>query len=222
MAVTIVVVILAGLLAMIGLALFLGEWLLGSIGWGVLHGILAFTGIGVAAALLALAVDPERIGRSLLVGVLVAIVVGVVLGLEWPNRVYAAAGESAGLAITPDERPLVVGLLVGALIGVLMGIGAAIRMGGSGGGRLAVIVGLVLAGAGLGAFSAITFGPQIGAGLGLAVGYLTWIALMGADVARTGVDLDDMKNRLYPSETIDTSKETLEWLQKRLPPEIGS
>ena len=58
----IVVVILAGLLAVIGTALFLGEWLLGSLGWGVLHGILAFTGIAVAAGLLALGVGGDRIG----------------------------------------------------------------------------------------------------------------------------------------------------------------
>jgi hypothetical protein len=45
---------------------------------------------------------------------------------------------------------------------------------------------------------------------------------MGIDVVRTGIDTETLKRRFYPSQTIDTSKETLEWLQKRMPPGIGS
>ena len=220
-AMAIVVVILAGLLGVIGTALFLGEWLLGSIGWGVIHGILAFTAIAIAAGLTAAGVGAGRVGRSLVAGIVVAVVVGVGLGLEWPNQAYAAAGEAARLNVELGVRPLVVGLLIGALIGALLGFAAAVRIG-SGGGRLAAIVGLAILGALIGAFSAITFGPQVGAGVGIAVGYLTWIALMGADVARQGIDVDDMQERFYPTQTIETGKETLEWLQKRMPPGIGS
>lgn len=220
-AVAIVVVMLAGLLGIIGIALFLGEWLLGSLGWGVLHGILAFTGIAVAAGVLAVGLEGGRIARLLFVGVVVAIVVGVALGLEWPNQAYAAAGESARLNVNPADRPLVVGLLVGALIGVLVGFAAAIRVE-SGGGRVAAIAGLAIVGALVGAFSAITFGPQVGAAVGITIGYLTWVTLMGVDVARSGIDIDGLKERIYPSQTIDSGKETLEWLQKRMPPGIGS
>jgi MFS family permease len=220
-AIAIVVVILAGLLGVIGTTLFLGEWLLGSMGWGVLHGILAFAAIAIAAGLIAAGVGADRVGRSLVVGVVVAVVVGVALGLEWPNRAYVAAGEAARLNVELGVRPLVVGLLIGALIGVLVGFAAAVRIG-SGGGRLAAIVGLAILGALVGAFSAITFGPQAGAGVGIAFGYLTWIALMGADVARQGIDVGDLQERFYPTQTIETGKETLEWLQKRMPPGIGS
>ena len=220
-AVAIVVVILAGLLGFVGVCLFLGEWLLGSLGWGVLHGILAFIGIAIAAALLAVGIGGDRIVRSFAVGVVVAIVIGVALGLEWPNQLYASAGESARLNVNPADRPLVVGLLVGALLGVLVGFGMAVRIE-SGGSRLGAILGLAVAGALAGAFSAITFGAQVGAGVGITIGYLTWIVLMGVDVARNGVDVDALKERFYPSQTIDTGKETLEWLQKRMPPGIGS
>jgi len=220
-AVAIVVVIMAGLLAVIGTALFLGEWLLGSMGWGVLHGLLAFTAIAIAAGLMAAGVGAGRVGRSFLVAVLIAVVVGVALGLEWPNQAYATAGEAARLNVEAGVRPLVVGLLIGALIGVLIGFAAAVRIG-SGGGRLAAIVGLAIIGALLGAFSAITFGPQVGAGVGIAIGYLSWIAFMGADVARRGIDVGDLQERFYPTQTIETGKETLEWLQKRMPPGIGS
>ena len=221
LAVALVVVILAGLLGIIGLALFLGEWLLGSLGWGVLHGILAFAGIALAAGLLAAGVAGGRIGRSFVVALAVAVVVGFALGLELPNRLYAAVGESAGLSVEPGGRPLVVGSLAGAIVGVLLGMGVALRLGGSGGSRLATIVGLAIVGVAIGAFSAITFGGQVGAAVGITIGYPSWIALMGVDVARTGIDIGDLKERFYPSQTIDTGKETVEWLQKRMPPGIG-
>jgi len=38
---------------------------------------------------------------------------------------------------------------------------------------------------------------------------------------RRGVDVEDLKARFYPAQTIETSKETLEWLQTRMPPGIG-
>jgi hypothetical protein len=220
-AAAIAVLLLAGLLVIVGTSLFLGEWLLGSIGWGVLEGFLALVAIAVSALLLAVGVEGRRLAGSFVAGLVVAVVVGVALGFEWPNQAYAAAGESARLNIAEGERPLVVGLLVGALIGVLIGFAAAVRIG-SGGGRLGAIVGLAIVGGLAGAFTATTFGPQVGAGVGITLGYLTWIALMGADVARRGVDLEGMKDRFYPTQTIDTGKETLEWLQKRMPPGIGS
>lgn len=220
-AVAIVVMIMAGLLAVVGTALFLGEWLLGSMGWGVLHGILAFAAVAVAAGLMVAGVSAGRIGRSFVVGVIVAVVVGVALGLEWPNQAYAAAGEAARLNVETGVRPLVVGLLFGALVGVLIGFAAAVRVD-SGGGRVGAILGLAIVGGLVGTFSAITFGPQVGAGVGITIGYLTWIALMGVDVARQGIDVGHMQERFYPTQTIETGKETLEWLQKRMPPGIGS
>jgi hypothetical protein len=221
-ALAIAVILFAGLLVVIGGSLFLAEWLLGSMGWGVLHGTLAPVGIAVAAGLLALDVPTVRLVRPLLVGLVVALAVGGVLGLELPNRLYRGIGESAGLAVDPAVRPLVVGLLVGALVGLVIGIAAALLTTRSGGGRIAAVGGSVVAGGLLGSFSAITFGPQVGAAVGITFGYLTWIALMGFDVVRTGVDTDALKDRFTPTRTIETSKETLEWLQKRMPPGIGS
>lgn len=214
-------VILLGLLATLGTALFLGEWLLGSIGWGVLHGILFFMALAIAAGVMAVGVSGGRIARSFIVAVIVAVVIGVALGMQWPNQAYAAAGESARLNVVTESRPLVVGVLFGAWVGLLIGFIAAVRLG-SWGSRIGAIVALAIVGAIVGAISAITFSPQVGAGLGITVGYLAWIALMGADVARNGVALDDMKDRLYPTQTIETGKETLEWLQRRMPPGIGS
>jgi hypothetical protein len=45
---------------------------------------------------------------------------------------------------------------------------------------------------------------------------------MVLDVSRTGIDTEALQARFTPTRTIETSKETLEWLQKRMPPGIGS
>ena len=45
---------------------------------------------------------------------------------------------------------------------------------------------------------------------------------MVIDVARTGIDVEALKQRFTPTQTIETSKETLEWLQTRMPPGNGS
>ena len=221
-ALALVLVLLAALLAIIGASLFFGEWLLGSMGWGVLHGVLLFVSVAMAAVLIGLGVALGSVGRAFLVGLVVAILVGLALGSNLPNQLYAAIGDGLGLAVDPGVRPLVVGMLVVGLIGLLAGIAAAVLMDGPAGPRVAALIGLTVLGVAIGAFTAITFGPQVGVGLGTAAGYLTWIALMGIDVARTGIDVDALKNRFYPSQTIETSKETLEWLQKRMPPGIGS
>jgi hypothetical protein len=217
-----VFVIFAVFLAVIGASLAIGEWILGSMGWGVVLGVLFFLSVAMAAVLVALGVSGRRIRLALLGGVVAGIVVGVVLGLNLPNQLYTLIGERLGLAVEPGIRPLVVGMLVGALVGLLAGIFAAALMNASAGGRFVTLAGLIVLGTALGAFTAITFGPQVGAGLGITAGYLTWMAAMGIGLARTGIDLEALKNRFYPVQTIETSKETLEWLQKRMPPGIGS
>lgn len=221
-ALAIVLVIFAVFLFVIGLSLGIGEWVLGSMGWGVLHGVELFISVALAAILIALGISGRRIGGALVVAVIIGVVVGVVLGLDLPNRAYTAIGESANVAVDPEYRPLVVGTLLWMAIGLVVGIILAFRIPAGAGGRFVAIAGLVVAGAAFGAFTSISFSPQVGAGIGIAVGYLAWIGLMALDVSRTGIDTEALKNRFTPTQTIDTSKETLEWLQKRMPPGIGS
>ncbi len=221
-AIAIAVMVLAALLAILGTSLFLGEWLLGSMGWGVLHGVLAFVAVALAVALLAVGVPIGRVGAALLVAFVGGILAGVILGLDLPNRLYASVGETVGLVVDPALRPLVVGVIVGGLVGFVGGLGAAVSMTANGGGRFVALAGSIVAGSVLGAFSAITYGPQVGVALGITVGLLTWIAVMGVNVARAGIDVDTLRTRFYPAQSIETSKETVEWLKKRIPPGIGS
>ena len=219
--IAIAVVLLAMILAVIGTSLFLGEWLLGSMGWGVLHGILLFTGIAIACTIAALGVSGARIGQAFIVAVIVAVIVGVGLALALPNQAYRSIGESLLPNVEPGVRPLVVGVVLIGILGLLVGLIGALRAGGTGF-RGSAIVGGALAGAVLGAISAVDTGVQVGAAIGITIGYLVWILLMGVDITRRGIDVEDLKARFYPKETIETSKETLAWLQSKLPPGIGS
>lgn len=213
-------VLMAALLGIIGSSLFLGEWLLGSIGWGVLEGVLAFVSIAVALVLLALGVSAVRIGRALLIAIVVGVVSGAVLGLDLLNQAYARIGTSLGVAVDPAVLPLVVGLALGAIVGLVLGIVIAARA--TRPNWFIAIAGGIVLGALAGAFTSITFSPQVGAGIGITLGYLTWAGLMALDVGRTGIDMEALKARFTPTQTIETSKETLEWLQQRMPRGNGS
>ena len=221
-ALALVLVIFAVFLLVIGISLAIGEWVFGSMGWGVIHGVLLFLSVAMAAVLLAIAVSGVRIARSLATAIVIGILIGVALALDLPNQLYARIGEALDLAVDPGIRPLVVGVLLWSLIGLIAGIVLATRMSASAGGRFTAVAGLTVLGVLVGAFTAITFGVQVGAAIGVTVGYIAWIALMGIDIARTGIDVESLKNRFTPVQTIETSKETLEWLQKRMPPGIGS
>jgi hypothetical protein len=215
------VVLLAGILLVVGMSLFLAEWLLGSMGWGVLHGVLLLTAIAVACVLAPLGMSGARIGRAFLVGVAVAVAVSLLLTLALPNRLYTSIGETALPGVEPGVRPLVVGAAIWAVIGLLGGIIGALRIDGWGG-RIGALLGGAILGAVIGAVTAVDTGPQVGVGIGIAVGYLTWIGIMAADMARTGVDTEALTARFYPKQTIETSKETLAWLQSKMPPGFGS
>ena len=211
--IAIAVVIFAVILAVIGTSMFIGEWILGSIGWGVLHGVLLFVAIAVACSLAAVGVSGARIGRAFVVALLLGLLVGILMAFGIPNMAYTSVGQNVLTGIEPGVRPLVVGMVIIGAVGLIVGIVAAARGGGVG----AVFAGLV-AGVLIGAISATTPGYQVGAGIGIAVGYIAWIALMVTDIMRTGVDIEELKARFTPTQTIETSKETLAWLQSKMPP----
>src|SRR6202008_2567464 len=65
------ILVLAALLFGIGLFLFVGEWLFGSIGWGVLLGTLLLVDAAVVALLLALAGKGGRLGSAFAIAAIV-------------------------------------------------------------------------------------------------------------------------------------------------------
>jgi hypothetical protein len=76
--------ILLSLLLAIGGMLFAGEWIFGSIGWGLLLGSELLVAVAISAVLAALRV--EHLGRDVLGALLLGVVVGLVLGFNLPRR----------------------------------------------------------------------------------------------------------------------------------------
>jgi hypothetical protein len=219
--IAIAVVLLAIILLVVGSSLFFGEWLLGSMGWGVLHGVLLLIAIAVGCSLATVGVSGTRLGRSVLAGIAVGVLIALILVFALPNRLYASIGEAVLPAVEPGVRPLVVGVAIWTIIGLVGGLIVALRLD-EWGGRIGALLGGAAIGVIIGAVTAVDTGPQVGVGIGIAVGYLTLIGLMIADISRTGVDVEALQARFIPTRTIETSKETLEWLQSKMPPGIGS
>jgi hypothetical protein len=212
-----VFVFFAGLLVPVGLTLFLGEWLFGSIGWGVLLGGELAIGGALVFVFAALYVPGRRIAAQLLIALVAGLVLAVMLALDLPHRAFTSLGTSILPSLDPGPRPLVVGLLVGAVLGAILGIvlGLARRLGA--GGTIGAAVGLAVIGLLVGAIVAIDFSPAVAIALGLALALALWPALLGVDTYRRGIDVEGLKNRFYPRLTIETTKETIEWVRKQRP-----
>ncbi|MFH0751768.1 MAG: hypothetical protein V2B17_08020, partial [Chloroflexota bacterium] len=207
-------VLYVGLLVPVGIALFMGEWLFGSMGWGILHGMLFSVGTAVVLVLGALRVSPRYLAGALLVAVLVGIAVGIVLGLALPNAAFAAIGTTLVPGIDAGVRPLLVGIVLWALTLGLLGALAGARAGGSGGAVGGLVAGMLL-GALAGAFTAISFSVQVGAALGVTAALIAWPIL--AALALRGYDPGELKRRFVPQASIDAARETMDFVQERLP-----
>jgi predicted lipid-binding transport protein (Tim44 family) len=88
-------------------------------------------------------------------------------------------------------------------------------LGGMSGGAL---VGVLLA-----LLTSIAFGPRVGVAMGVTLGLLAWIAAMAvAAMRREGFDFDAYGRSFKPQQTIDMTKETIEWARRRMPLSRGS
>ena len=210
-----VLLLFAGVLLFVGGIMFLGEWLFGSIGWGVLLGTFLLLDVAIALALAALDVSGRRIATAFGVAALIGVVVGVVLVLNLTNRGWTALGDAVASAYDPSTRTVLLAIGVSALVLGILGFIAGIRSGlGSAIGLLIVgaIVGVVI-----GAVTVIAIPGTVGAAIGVLVALIVWPILAGLDVARAGIDGEALKKKFMPDETINLTKETIEWVRARTP-----
>ncbi len=207
--------LLAGLLLFVGGLLFLGEWLFGSIGWGVLLGTFLLLDVAAVALLLALDATSGRIGRAFLVAAVLGIAIGLVLGFDLPHRGWTTLGEQVLPGFDPGPRPVLVAVAVVATIFAILGFVAGIRNG------LGAAIGLLIAGAIVGALlgllTGISLPPTVGAALGVLVGLIAWPLIAGRDLVRKGVDGEAIMQRFVPNQTMELTKETIEWVRARTP-----
>ena len=202
------------LLVSVGMALFLGEWIFGSMGWGILHGTLFSIATAVILVLIALRVSRTYLAGTLILAALIGIAVGVVLGLALPNAAYAAIAESASPGLDAGVAALFVGVAIWGAIVALVGLVAGARSSGVGGALGGFFVGAIV-GALFGAFTAITFDPEVGAALGVAVTLVAWPAL--AALRLRDYDWEALKQRFIPQASIDAAMETKAYVEARMP-----
>ncbi|HYM84490.1 MAG TPA: hypothetical protein VEY67_10095 [Candidatus Dormibacteraeota bacterium] len=186
-------------------------------GWGVVHGTAFSADVIVVCVGLILAERRGPIVRDTLISIVIGVVVAVVLGLDLTNAGWTRLADAAApSSLAPEWRVLAVAVAGSAVVlGVLGLVVGAIR--GGLGGLIGGLVAGVILGALVGAFTAITFGLQVGVALGLLVALLAFAVLQGAGIARRGVDAASFKARFFPTQTIETAKETLEWLKAQSP-----
>lgn len=203
-----------GLLVPVGTALFLGEWLFGSLGWGILHGALFSVAAAIVLVLGALRVSRTYLLGTLFLAILLGIAVGTIFGLAWPNAAYQALGDVVAPDVDPAYRPLVIAVALWGAVMALLGIVGGARAG-SLGGAIGGFFGGAISGALIGAFTAISFSFQVGVAIGVAVTLAVWPAF--AALALRGYDWEDLQRRFTPQASIDAAKETKAFVEARLP-----
>jgi hypothetical protein len=209
------ILFVAGFLLLIGGMLFLGEWLFGSIGWGVLLGFLLLADVALVLVLLALDVKGGRIGTSFLFAAVAGIAVGVLLALNLTNRGWTALGDQVAAGYDPQTRTVLLALGISAAVVGVLGLFVQIRNGAAAAIGGFIVGGLV--GALIGGLTVINIPVQAGAATGVLVTLIAWPALAARDVMRTGVDGEALKKKFTPDETIGLTKETIEWVRARMP-----
>ncbi|MDQ3870820.1 MAG: hypothetical protein M3301_04285 [Chloroflexota bacterium] len=206
-----------GNLLLIGTFLFLGEWLFGSLGWGVLHGTLLGIGLLTAVALVLFSAPRRVIFLSLLLSVLAGVAVALLLAFNLP-RTLALAGTTAALTVLPQLDPgwaaLIIGAVVLAIVFGLLGLVIGARSGGGRGAFVGARAG-VAAGAILGALlGVLTFSPHGGVAVGIAVAGLLWPVLQVLLARAARIDPRARFEQLRPRETYETVLETRAWLER--------
>ena len=206
-----VILMMTGTLLYVGGFLFAGEWLFGSIGWGLAHGLL----FGLATAvILALAIIGAT-RRAALGGLFLAVL--ATIGIAWlsgSNVAYNAAADIAPRMAFPLDSTVSVALAAGALIGAVLFALMLARVAGRGGFIGGLFIGALL-GAPVGwliAASPWTWPPAIG--FAITVGLITW-PILDVVLAAPGLDPGERFAKLAPRQSIEAAKETRAWLEEQ-------
>jgi uncharacterized membrane protein YqjE len=229
--IAVALVFLAGMLVFVGTILWLDEWIFGSIGWGALHGGTLLLAVAVTLGLLIIPNAAPRIGLGFFVAAVVAIAFGLILWLQLTSRAWGWIGDGNlfglfkdmtwfdGHLVSAADKPIVAGVVsLAVLFGVVAGIvGLAV---GSGLSRVGLGVGFAVAGAVVGGLLGALLGVPISWGISIAVALVLFLILypiLAAFFVIRKTDFEALKNSLLPNQTIETTKETIEWVREQMP-----
>jgi hypothetical protein len=205
------IALMTGVLLWVGGFLFLGEWLFGSIGWGLAHGLITGIAVIVALALGIVGAKARYTVFSFLVALVIVIAVALLCGVNVAyNAVETVVPNLAGPFSAPGVIALLGGVLVGAILfGVLLAFVGGVRGAIGGivlGAVLGALVGWLIAGA------PWTWPPAIG--FAITVGLVAW-PVLNVIFAFPSLDPAERFKRLYPQQSIDAANETRDWLEEQ-------
>jgi len=206
--------LLLGIFLPIVTMLFLGEWLFGSIGWGVLLGSELLAAVAVTAIVVGLKLEGPVPAAA--VAVIAGAVAFIVCGGSWFNRLWTWVGDSTSIGIDAANRPLVIAIVVVGVVGAVVGLIGGARALGARGAVGGLILGFIAGGL-FGAFLAYDFGWRVGAAIAFATAYAVYLTVLIARVAANGIDTEKIKLRFWPQQTIETTRETIEWAKAQNP-----
>ncbi len=195
----------------IGGFLFVGEWLFGSMGWGLAHGLLFGIGVIVALLLAFLGARPMSSVASFIGALVVIFVVALLTG---SNIGYDLAAQTGANLAQPFGAPGVIALLAGAIFGAILFTLLMARVGGGKaaiggfflGALLGAIVGWLIAGA------PWTLAPAIA--FAITIGLISW-PILNFIIAWPGINMEERFGGLAPRQSIEAVNETKTWLEEQ-------
>jgi hypothetical protein len=208
------------ILLYVGTFLFMGDWLFGSMGWGIIHGtLLAGALIGIIAVNLA----GGQIGAYLwgvVWGVLVAVLLSLLLISNLLREAAVAGAEAVenDIPLHPHLLPTVVGFVVGAAILAVAALIAGWRSDWKYGSPLV----MTIIGIGLGGFVGMLFAstvydnPNGVVGLGIMVGLIVWISVGAWLASRRGFDPEARYESLVPRESMASFETTRTFMEQQM------
>jgi hypothetical protein len=216
-----VLAVLAGILLYVGSFLFFGELLFGSMGWGIIHGILIPV---IVIGLIGVDLAGGQAGRFAL-GSLFGLGVGIVLVALLLSNVGNTAGEAVGdwanRTFVTEQLPFgqawmvtLSGLVIGGAIVLLIGLVGGWRAGLRGGTLVGLGVASFLAGGLVGAIWTSTRyeAPDGVLGLAVTVGLVTWLVAGAILASRRGFDPEARYANLVPRESMSAFEGTKAFL----------
>ncbi len=202
---------MTAILVWVGGFLFMGEWLFGSIGWGLAHGLLLGIALIVALALGIVGARARYSVISFLVAFVIVVAIALLCGLNVAyNAVESVVPNLAGPFNAPGVIAVLGGLVIGALLfGVLLAFVGGVRGALGGiflGAFLGIFVGWLIAGA------PWTWPPALG--FAITIGLVAW-PILNVIFAWPSLDPAARFARLYPKQSIEAANETRDWLEEQ-------
>ena len=209
--IALVIALMTGILLWVGGFLFAGEWLFGSIGWGLAHGTLLGLALIVALALAIVGAQARYALTSFLVSFVIVILVALACG---SNVGYNQAAQIGANLASPFGAPGVVALLGGVIIGALLFAILLVFVGGVRGAVGGLFIGIV-PGAIVGwliAGAPWTWPPAVG--FAITIGLIAW-PILNVIICFPRLDPEERFKRLYPRQSIEAANETRAWLEEQ-------